>query len=210
MRVFSNRNIQLLRISLLFAISAVLQTEQFAASQELKSFDHRIQLESQALEHYLQYPNSKLGNFYKISVNVTDGEGNSPVHYEDLYLSSKIGDKPALVGCRRYVALPIKEKKQVVFEMKFSDKSPKDEQVSTSAYAVPPLLVELLQNDDTAGVVSVPEAYFYTFNQSLNSQGFQPAAQVRSEQTGLVNLALQSEPLGKHEPMLYFPSLKKK
>lgn len=173
-------------------------------------YDYLVEVESKPIEGFLKYKESKLGNFYKISVTSTDLKTNEKLKYEDLYVSSKLGDKPALVGLRRYAPLQKEmKKKRVATQIKFSDKSAKEEEIAAASYGFPPVLVDMLLNDNFAGSVYVPTDAFFAYKQALNSQGFQAASQVVSANTFLVSIQMQSLPQGRHESMFYYPSLKK-
>lgn len=182
-----------------------------ACGQDLeKDFEYLIEVEAKPMEGYLKYKDSKFGTFYKLTVHSSDLKTKEKVKYEDLFVCSKLGEKPALVGVRRYAALPKEmKKKRVATVIKLPEKS-KEEEIIATSYAVPPLIVELFLNDNYAGSLYVPTDSFFTFKQGLNSQGFQSAAQaVSTANTSLVPIELLSQPLGRHEAMFYQPSLKK-
>lgn len=196
-------------IAICFIMQAVLCC--MALGQDLeKEFEYLIEIETKPMEGFLKYKDSKFGNFYKLTVHSSDLKTKEKVKYEDLYVCSRLGEKPALVGVRRYAPLPKEmKKKRVATVIKLAEKS-KEEEIIATSYGVPPLIVELFLNDNYAGSLYVPTDSFFTFKQGLNSQGFQSAAQaVSTANTSLVPIELLSQPLGRHEAMFYQPSLKK-
>lgn len=191
---------------------AFLSMSSGALSEELseKNFDYLVEIEAKQVEGYLKYTDSKFGNFYKLLVQSSDMKTKEKVKYEELYACSKLGEKPALIGIKRLAPLQKEmKKKRIAMLVKFSAKSPKEEEITAASYGVAPVLVDLLLNDNFAGSIFVPTDVFFAFKQALNSHGFQPAAQVVSANTSLVNIQLQSQPEGRHEAMFYYPSLKK-
>ncbi|MBX9567843.1 MAG: DUF2192 domain-containing protein [Candidatus Obscuribacterales bacterium] len=197
------------------ALVSLLSLGQGSLSDEASDtkYDYVIEFESKPMEGFLKYKDSKLGNFYKIVVHSTDTKTKEKVKYQDMYVCSKVGEKPALVGIRRFAALQKEmKKKMVAIQIKFSKKSPAQEEVVAVSYGVPPVLVDL-RIDNFAGAVAVPIDSFFAFKEALNTQGFQASAQVSAagEQTSnRIPLDLASEPKGRYEGMVYFPSVKKK
>lgn len=174
-------------------------------------FDYLIEIESKPIKGFLKYQDSKFGNFYKLIVHSSDAKTKDKIKYQEMYTCSKLGDKPALVGLRRFAPLQKEmKKKTVVTQVKFSDKSPSEEEVIAASYGVAPIMVDLLLRENFAGNIVVPVDNFFAFKQALNTIGFQPAAQVAGASTNLIPLSLSSEPKGRYEAMFYSPALKKK
>ena len=177
------------------------------AAQQNKEFDFIVELKSQKIKDYLKFPESGLGNFYKISSTVSDAEGKKSTPYEDLYVCSKIGDSPKLLGCKRLAVLEPK-KKTVAMKLKFSEeKGAPEEEIAASSYVVPPLLVELILNENFAGCVMVPVAAYDVFKQALTQQGFSSAQAAAS--TGSAQIQLRSDPAARSDSLYYSPAVKK-
>lgn len=177
-----------------------------------KNFEHSMQLESTPLKNFLNYQDSGFGTFYKVSVKTGDIEGKSSSAYEDLFVCSKLGDRPALLACHRQAELQIKkpddqkEDNRVAVQLKFSEKS-SDEEVRAVAWTIPTLLLELYLKGNTP-CIFVPAASFEPFQRSMTDQGFKSAAQVGSRSTNFITLQIRTVPESVTVSMCYSPSLK--
>lgn len=196
------------RIMALAAAAFMTVTQGYSqAPQKNNEFDFIVEIKSQQLKDYLKFPDSGLGNFYKLSTTVSDAEGKKSTEYEDLYVCSKIGDSPRLLGLKRLALLEPK-KKTVAMKMKFStEKGAGEEEVSAASYVVPSLLVELILNENFAGCVMVPVAAYDIFKQALTNQGFSSAQAAAS--TGSAQIQLRSDPPARSDSLYYSPAVKK-
>lgn len=199
--------------SIILSMLGIIAASAFAPKSDAQevnkeNYDKTLQIEVKALDGYLKYPKSKMGDFYKVSVKSAEVDGSKEVPYEELYTCSKLKDQGALLACKRLCNLDIK-KKRVALVFKFSSTSTKQEEIQCAAFSVAPLLLDLLLNENFAGAVYVPAEAFFAFKQALNNQGFQSSSQVTTANTALVSIQLQTTPAARSEALFYFPSLKK-
>lgn len=190
-----------------------------AQDSEKNQVDHVMLVEPKQLQHYLKFPDSGFGDFYKLKISLCDKEGKNPQAYEDLYACSSMGDGPALVGSKRFSGISISEK-TVLIVMKPSEKSTNETELRVAALAFAPLILDLKlmapAGDDGkpksnfAGTVQVPIGNFEAVKQGLASQGFQSGSQLSTPTTNLFQVILTSDPKGQYETMFYQPALKKK
>lgn len=175
--------------------------------------EYEFRIESRHLKGFLQFKESGLGEFYKIQVKAakkTDKEGEGE-HIEDLFFCTKVGERPAIVGCRRHKVLSVTEK-MFAIKLKLSEKLPSEDESTALATALPYLIVELRAMNNRAGEVRVPGQAFEKFKQHMMNCGYVPQSQMSNAGPHISHLAvnLTSDPVGQgYEVMQYRPQKKK-
>lgn len=174
-------------------------------------YEKLVEITSEEMKGYLNYPGSGLNDFFHITVKTGAAEsGKADKAYEDLIVCKmKATGKAEVIACRRLSSFDFNDK-QVKIQVKVDSQSPSDAQIKALTAAVPHLVLELFLKDNFVGGVYVPAGSYESFKSALAAQGFTSSMKGSySPRTSVTPLVLQSEPAARFESLTYQPSLKK-
>ncbi len=223
------KQISLLPFSFLLLL-AIFQSVPSTAEDKEEKADFRVQVSAKEIKNFLDFPDSSLRDFHKVTVKIAGPDGNDGKVYEELYSCKSKSGQVDLIGCKRSGTIQYygdgeqaggekandkiptwKIKQKTVWVELLPDKNEKSQEaMKACASALPHLIVELYLNESFPSRVMVPVDSFELVKNTLNRFDFVESDQIGSAVlTRRIDIILKSNPEGMYKDLVYRPLLKK-
>lgn len=195
----------LLLISL--AIPLVLSIVGWAQEIKVRDYDWIVEIETQELTGYLDYPGSNLKPIIQARITYKEGDAVSSenkaskqVLYQDFWYK---GCNP--VGCRRYHTYNIPPGDGIAIRVKHKNNSVAVGETCACANAIIRVLLDAYMNSNPVISVLVPDSTFSSIVADLAHENFYQQADAPPDvpQYASIILYLTSEPSGANQTMFY-------